>query len=102
MDRTLQFLSKVLQDQGLEVREFALELGVPLKTAQDWVYRSKAPSAPNQARLTEYISTRCAHYWVIPPSSGPTSEGVCQRCGLQKEFVNSLDTGSPWSRSWAA
>lgn len=95
-------LKSWLQDQGLTVRELALGLEVPLKTAQDWVYRGVVPSEKNQAHLTEYISAHCAHHWLIPPSSGPTSEGVCRRCGLHRQFLNSLDTGSPWSRPKAA
>ena len=55
-------LKSWLQAQGLTVRELAVEMGVPQKTAQDWVYRGVAPSATNQARLTEYVSTHCAHY----------------------------------------
>lgn len=94
-------LKSWLQDLGLTVRELALELGVPLKTAQDWVYRGVVPSAGSQASLTEYISAHCVHHWVIPASFGPTSDGVCRRCGLHREFVNSVDTGSPWSRSRA-
>ena len=36
-----------LDDQGLTVRVLAQELAVPLKTAQDWVYRGAVPSAAN-------------------------------------------------------
>ncbi len=49
-----------LQDQGLTVRELAVELEVPLKTARDWAYRGVAPSAVNQASLTGYIMLHCA------------------------------------------
>jgi len=79
-----------LQDQGLTVREPALELEVPLKTAQDWVYRGAAPSIVNQDRLTAYIHSHCAHHWVIATPNGPTSEGVCKRCVHQKEFQNTF------------
>ena len=74
---------------GLTVRDFALDLDVPLKTAQDWVYRSVVPSTKNQEKLAEYLGTHCAHYWVIAAPNGPISEGACQRCGLQREFRNS-------------
>ncbi len=40
-----------LGEQGLSVREFAFELDVPLKTAQDWVYRGVTPSPENQRKL---------------------------------------------------
>ena len=82
-------LKSWLSDQGLSVREFALELDVPLKTAQDWVYRGVAPSVENRNRLVGYISSSCRHHWVIGTANGPTSNGVCQRCGHQREFQNS-------------
>ncbi len=78
-----------LWGQPLTVREFALDLDVPLKTAQDWVYRGVVPSVENQEKLTEYVHAHCAHYWVIAVPNGPISEGVCQRCGHQKGFQNS-------------
>ena len=87
-----------LQDQGLDVRDLALELEIPLKTAQDWVYRGVSPSAENQARLTDYIFASCAHHWQIAAADGPTSEGGCRRCGQQKQFMNSGEPRSPWTR----
>ncbi len=50
---------------GLTVRHFALELDVPLKTAQDWVYRGVVPSTANQDKLTENVQAHCAHQWII-------------------------------------
>ncbi|PKB78847.1 MAG: hypothetical protein BZY88_16330 [SAR202 cluster bacterium Io17-Chloro-G9] len=82
-------------EQGLTVRDFALELNVPLKTAQDWIYRGVAPSPQNRDKLTDYVFTHCAHHWVIAVPDGPVSEGVCQRCGNQKQFQNSLPD-RPW------
>ena len=81
-----------LRDQGLTVRELALELEVPLKTAEDWVYRGVWPSGQNQDRLTDYIASHCAHYWVIDRPDGPESEGVCKLCGDKKLFSNSVDS----------
>ena len=78
-----------LRDQGLSVREFALELEVPLKTAQDWVYRGVDPSVENRNRLVGYISSRCTHHWVIDAANGHTSRGVCKRCDEVGEFENS-------------
>ena len=85
---TMTDLRKWLLDQGLTVRQLAVELEVPLKTAQDWVYRDVVPSAANQARLDDYILATCSHHWVIASPEGPTSEGVCRRCGHQKKFMN--------------
>ena len=84
-----------LGEQGLTVRDFALEFKVPLKTAQDWMYRGVAPSPENRDRLTDYIFSRCAHYWIIAAPDGPISDGVCQRSGHQKQFHNSLPD-KPW------
>ena len=30
----------------------------------------------------------CVHHWDIDPAEGPTSEGVCRKCGATKEFSN--------------
>ena len=35
----------------------------------------------------------CVHHWEIAPAafdSGPTSEGVCRKCGAVREFRNSI------------
>jgi len=79
--------------QGLTVRELALQLEEPLKTAQEWAYRGVSPSGPNQDKLTEYVASHCAHHWVIPRSNGPESEGVP---GVQwKQDVRNLRRASP-------
>ncbi len=31
---------------------------------------------------------QCRHYWVIEGARGPTSRGVCKRCGMEQEFQN--------------
>ena len=83
---------------GLTIRNFALELDVPLKTAQDWVYRGVVPSTANQSKLMEYVHAHCAHYWVIAVPNGPISEGKCQRCGHVREFNNSAEYGGPLTK----
>ena len=89
-------LKSWLGEQSISVREFALELEVPLKTAQDWVYRGVAPSAENRNRLTGFISSRCAHHWVIDAANGHFSRGVCQLCNEMREFENST-IGTIWN-----
>ncbi len=84
--------------QGLTVRDFALGLDVPLKTAQDWVYRGVVPSSENQDKLTEYVQAHCAHHWVIAVPNGPISEGECRRCGHVREFTNSAEYASPLTK----
>lgn len=78
-----------LSVQGLTVHDFALDLDVPLSTAQGWVYRGVVPSMENQDKVAEYIHAHCAHHWVIAVPNGPISEGTCQRCGHLREFLNS-------------
>ena len=80
-----------LSAQGRTVRDFALDLNVPLSTAQGWVYQGVVPSTKNQSKLTEYLHAHCAHHWVIAVPNGPISEGVCQRCGHVREFQNSAE-----------
>ena len=38
---------------------------------------------------------RCPHHWVIETANGPSSKGVCQICGEDREFQNSIET-EPW------
>ena len=85
--------------QGLTVRDFAHNLDVPLKTAEDWVYRGVVPSTENQEKLAEYVHAHCAHYWVIAVPNGPISEGVCQRCGHVREFSNSAEYTPMFTKS---
>ncbi len=84
-----------LQDQGLSVRQLAEGLDVPLKTVQDWLYQRYKPSPENQGRLEAFMA--CTHHWVIERPAGPTSEGVCQRCGEKREFTNSVEPTSIWT-----
>ena len=86
-----------LSEQGLIVRELAAQLEVPPKTVEDWVYERGRPSQANGERLTDFIASNCAHHWVIAASNGPTSEGVCKRCGERREFTNSAELTSTWA-----
>jgi hypothetical protein len=87
-----------LTANDLTVRDFALDLDVPLKTAEDWVYRGVVPSIENQEKLTEYMHTHCAHYWIIAVPNGPISEGNCQRCGHVRDFYNSAEYSGPLAK----
>ncbi len=82
-------LRLLLQQQGLSVRQLALELELPLKTVQDWVYRGVVPSPANQEKLNEVLA--CAHHWIIATSEGPVSKGRCRLCGEEREFSNSIE-----------
>ena len=84
-------LKSWLHEQGLSVRELAVQLDLPRKTVEDWVYRGAVPSPHNNERLIEFIGTECTHHWVIDRPNGPLSEGVCQRCGERREFKNSAE-----------
>lgn len=39
--------------------------------------------------------TDCRHFWRITPPAGPTSTGVCLKCGAEREFRNSEDYYAP-------
>ncbi len=49
----------------------------------------------------------CHHHWVIEFPDGPTSMGICQRCGAKREFMNHIeysrweDDDGPESQSFA-
>ena len=93
-------LRLLLQQQGLSVRQLALELEVPLKTVQDWVYRGVVPSPANQLKLHEVVV--CRHHWEIETPQGPFSKGRCRLCGEEKDFNNSTEyRGGSWTnRPW--
>ena len=38
------------------------------------------------------------HHWLIAPAAGPTSEGICCRCGARRMFKNSRPDGRHLSR----
>lgn len=40
----------------------------------------------------------CVHHWLIAPANGPTSEGICCRCGTKRTFRNSRPDGRRLSR----
>ncbi len=86
-----------LREQGLSVRELAAQLEVAPKTVEDWVYERGGPSRENAEKLTDFIASNCAHHWVIAAPNGPTSEGVCQRCGEKREFTNAPEFTSMWA-----
>ena len=88
-----------LREQGLSARELAGQLGVPLPTVEDWVYKGAVPSRGNAEILDRFISDNCAHHWLIARANGPLSEGVCQRCGESRDFSNSAEPTSMWTIS---
>ena len=34
------------------------------------------------------VTAEHAHHWVIDEARGPVSNGVCKKCGLEKQFKN--------------
>ena len=79
-----------LRTQGLSVRRLAQELGLPITTVEDWVYRGATPSPPNQEKLHAFMRG-CTHHWVIDAANGHSSRGVCKHCDEVREFANSLE-----------
>jgi len=43
----------------------------------------------------------CIHHWKIASASAPYSDGYCLRCGLRREFPNSIETGGNWGQKAA-
>ncbi len=86
-----------LREQGLSVKELAALLEVPRQTVGDWVYKGAVPKDHNLESLNTFISATCAHHWLIDRPAGPTSEGVCRRCGEKREFANSQALTSVWT-----
>lgn len=40
------------------------------------------------------------HYWLIAPAHGPTSPGICNQCGVRRDFSNFPDAAEQgqWTR----
>jgi hypothetical protein len=45
------------------------------------------------------VVVACRHHWRIAPPAGPTSVGVCLKCGAEGVFQNSKDDYGPNERS---
>ncbi len=41
---------------------------------------------------------QCRHHWVIQPATGPMSLGICQSCGMAREFKNYVEAAA-WGDS---
>lgn len=58
------------------------------------------PTEPNLVPLDEMAGTTgttdtdCLHYWIIEPAAGPTSLGVCRKCGEEGAFKNYVEGNS--------
>lgn len=35
----------------------------------------------------------CCHHWIIESPQGPTSRGICRRCGAKRTFSNASPDG---------
>ncbi len=40
---------------------------------------------------TAQTATECQHHWRIASPNGATSQGICKRCGAEREFPNSTN-----------
>ena len=38
----------------------------------------------------------CVHHWVIGIPQGPVSQGVCKKCGEEREFNNFVGDPGQW------
>jgi hypothetical protein len=52
----------------------------------------------SRARPSPRIRNNCIHYWKIDPPKGPTSLGVCSKCGDFQTFNNESEV-TLWSRA---
>ena len=60
----------------------------------------KAPlRSEKEVSATQEIE-QCVHHWIIAPPEGPTSTGVCKKCGAVKEFENHVGF-SNWDNEMA-
>ena len=38
-----------------------------------------------------FLKRPCSHHWIIEPSEGPVSRGLCQLCGDGRQFRNYIE-----------
>jgi len=36
------------------------------------------------------VRQKCRHHWLIESAEGPISQGICQLCGMKRDFHNYL------------
>ena len=41
----------------------------------------------------------CPHFWDIEAANGPSSQGICRRCGERKEFLNAFPNFNPLKKN---
>ena len=41
-------------------------------------------------------TSACIHHWVIETPVGPMSQGVCKRCGEERQFKNFMGSNPYW------
>ena len=51
---------------------------------------NKAISAVKDKTEVTAARDTCQHHWLIEEAQGPTSRGVCKRCGARRDFLNSI------------
>ncbi len=37
-------------------------------------------------------ASQCGHHWLLESPAGKTSAGTCKKCGVTREFYNSLES----------
>lgn len=64
---------------------------------REWSIEGAARAAARQSRqrakqeIYDPVVLICQHYWVIESPAGPTSEGICKKCGTRRMFFNHVD-----------
>ena len=53
-----------------------------------------AQHQPNVFLVEVEEPAQCQHHWVIQPATGPVSQGVCQACGEERDFMNYVESAS--------
>jgi ribosomal protein S27AE len=69
--------------------------GDPSPLSPPYVIKSVSTVAPKTATTAPNVAqgfSQCRHHWLIEPSAGPISQGVCQFCREVRQFQNSSET----------
>jgi hypothetical protein len=96
-------LRRWLRQNKMTVAEFAIRLGRPQKTVEDWVYRGKTPSAKNRALVFSVTGLRNYDIQHInPPASTIIDNAIFKRDSTEEVVARqrARKVTVTWMPSW--
>lgn len=67
------------------------------KTTTTRITKNTTPRKRTKKIQEPEVDAACVHHWMIDPSYGPVSDGKCKKCGEDRRFYNSIQTGGAFA-----